>query len=504
MRTGVLAAALSLVAATGCRPEVPARTVVLSLPYDLDSLEPGLRDRLSDFAILSNLYEPLVTTDAHLAVHPCLAERWENPDMTTWVFHLRKGVRFHDGREMTAVDVVYSFQRLFGERDLEARRHILTIQSVRPLAPDRVEIRTRTPLADFLNRIRFIHVVPAGAERATLRTAAVGTGPYRLDAHVPRREVALRRHDEYWGPRPAVGRAVIRLNRQADDALTDLAAGRADLVQANSPEAAGMGTKPGVAVRRISSIAVKLLFLDVTRERTAHVTGGKNPFRDRRVREAIHVALDRARLARRLASPALPAYQLVPPFIFGYHAGLPPVVPDPARARSLLAEAGYPGGFEATLHARQILADGAVALRDSLEEVGIRLNVRSLPEEEFFETTRVQGDFALALTRFGCPTGDAANFLDAGLHTFDPSRGYGQANAGGYSNPEVDRLIEESGRTLDPPPRRRTLERVMEVAMRDLPWIPLYVDEDVYVHRAGLAFEPRLDNYVIVSEIGLP
>lgn len=496
------ALAVALVLAPACRRAARPLELTLSLPYDLDSLEPGLRDRLSDFAVLSNFYEPLVTTDANLALRPCLAERWTNPDMTTWVFDLRRGVRFHDGRPLTARDVVATFRRLLDEPGrLEAARHIHAIESVRALADDRVEIRTRTPMADFLNRIRFIHVVPEGSTPEGLRSGAVGTGPYRLVSSSAGESVTLERFPGYWGTAPAVERAVVRLVRSPVDALADLLAGRSGFVQSSSKDALLAGSQPGFAVRRASSIAVKFLFFDVTSPRSPDVSGGVNPFRDRRVREAIHVGLDRARLVERLPAPALPAWQLVPPFIFGYSPHLPRPAADPEKARALLAEAGFPAGFPVVLRARRLLADAFEPLREGLEKIGIRADVRGMSEAEFFAESREAPGFTVALSRFGCPTGDAANFFDAGLHSRDAAGRWGRDNRGGYANAEVDRLIEEAAVTLQPELRRPLLERVMEIAVQDLPWVPLYVDEDVYVFRDDLDWQARLDSYVIVSEI---
>jgi len=501
-------AAAALLAGSVLLPSGPAAcrraptSLTLSLPYDLDGLEPGARDRLSDFAVLSNLYEPLVTTDPGLGTRPCLAERWTNPEVTRWVFHLRPGVRFHDGRPLTAADVVASFRRLLEKpAALEAARHILTIESVRALSARDVEIRTRTPMADFLNRVRFIHVVPASASGEDLRRRAVGTGPYRLRDYRPGVSLTLERNEDYWGPAPDLERAVLLLGRMPADALADLLSGRSGFVQSNSRDAVVAGGQPGFVVRKVSSIAVKFLVLDIGSARSPHVSGGINPFRDRRVREAIHVGLDRAALVEELPAPALPTFQLVPPFIFGYSPALPRPEPDRARARALLADAGWPDGFAVTLHARRLLGDAVGPLRTALGQIGIRVDARLLADPEFFAQTREGGGFALGLTRFGCPTGDAANFFDAGLHSRDRAGGWGRSNFGGYASPEVDRLLELATRTLLPEERRPLLERVMAIALTDLPWIPLYVDEDVYVHRAGFSWEPRLDNYVIVSEL---
>ncbi|MRR12129.1 hypothetical protein EG835_06600, partial [bacterium] len=479
---GVGLACLFLACAAPAPETPPEKTLTVSVPYDLDSLEPGRRDRLSDFAVLSNIYEPLVTTDARLSIVPGLATHWESPDEKTWVFHLRPLVRFHDGSPLTADDVVFSFRRLLDGRQLEARRHILAVEDVAQASGSSILIRLRTPLPDFLNRIRFIHVVRHGSTGEDLRLRPNGTGPFRLLSYRPETEVTFARNDGYWGQKTPFARAALRLNRTGSAVLADLTKGESGLIQANSMNAITYATaRPAVAVHRVPSITVKLLQLNVVSERTRWVSGGRNPFRDRRVREALHLALDRPRLAGMLQAPAIPAYQLVPPVIFGYDPGIPQPVPDLARARGLLAEAGWPKGFEVTLHARAIRSDGAEAVRQLLAEAGIRVKVHLLTEREFFEATEAaRPDFAMALSRFGCPTGDAAMLFDAGLHSLEPLEGYGPANAGGYASRDADELIEEAGRALHPAVRKETLQRLMRLAMIDLPWIPLYVEEEVY------------------------
>ncbi|MCC6133015.1 MAG: hypothetical protein IT186_24050 [Acidobacteria bacterium] len=498
--TGFLLVALL----SSCKRESPVRTLSLSLPYSLDSLEPGALDRLTDFAVLSNFYEPLVTTDSNLVIKPCLAERWENPDMQTWVFHLRPGVKFHNGRPLTAADVAFSIQRLFDDESLEARRHLFSIREVKAEGGLKVVIRTKTHLADFLNRIRFIHISPAGSSRQELRSQVNGTGPYRAKSYQPGEELTIVRNPTYWGPPPAIEQATLRLNRSPDKALEELTSGRSGFIQSNSVRALDAARlRKDLTVSEIQSIAVKLLYFDVASERNPLVKGGKNPFFVRRVREALNIGIDRAALTRRLPVPASPAFQLVPPFIFGHNASLKPPATDKARARALLAEAGFPNGFEVTFHARRLLADGAAAIQEELATLGIKTTLVLQSEEDFFETTRARPSFVMALTRYGCPTGDAANIFDSVLHTPDHTKGLGIVNSGGYANPEMDGLVEEAARQLQPSARRAVLERIMQIAMQELPWIPLYVDRDVYVYESDLDWRPRLDNYVIVSEIGL-
>lgn len=187
--------------------------------------------------------------------------------------------------------------------------------------------------------------LPMGTTKEQLEKQVIGTGPYRVESYRRGEELSIRRNPDYWGPRPAIEKATIRLNRSPDRALEEMVSGVSGFVQSNSLNALrATERRSGVTVAEIPSIAVKCLLFDVASEKTPLVKGGRNPFRDRRVREAIHLGIDRGKLVNGLPVPANPAVQLVPPFIFGFNNSLKPPQPDPARARGLLAQAGFPTG----------------------------------------------------------------------------------------------------------------------------------------------------------------
>ncbi|HMM36692.1 MAG TPA: ABC transporter substrate-binding protein, partial [Thermoanaerobaculia bacterium] len=317
-RLAFLAAAIPLALVSCGRPGAVERPYVISVPYDLDSLDPGHRNRLSDFSLLASFYEPLVVTDANLSARPALAHRWSNPDALTWTFELRPGVRFHDGSLLGAEDVVWSFDRLRAEPGLELAGHVSAIDSVRAIGERTVELRARQPGAILLNKLRFILVVRRGETGPMLRGRVNGTGPYRLAKLQPGREMRLERNEAYWGRRPALREVRLLLNRSPAEALEDLLSGRSDFVQSNAKATEeSLRGRSGFEVRRHGSVSVKFLFIALNRAAPKDVDGGKNPFRDVRVRRAVSLAIDRAELARRLSAPAIPTSQLVPPGIFG-------------------------------------------------------------------------------------------------------------------------------------------------------------------------------------------
>lgn len=476
-------------------------TLRVSVPHEVVELDPHAKNQLASFSIVSQIYEPLVTTDASMQIQPCLASRWENPDPSTWVFHLRENVRFHDGKIFDAEDVVFTLDRLLRKPDLEMSGYLLYIDSVSALDPHTVRIRTTKPLAVLLNKLRFISIVPKGATREALNARPDGTGAYRLAGWAPGRMLRLVRNDDYWGAKPAFRRVTFRLDRTPEEALSDLLAGRSDMAQCNSKKlGAALAGKPRYRTFRKTSIFVKYLGYDFGHDAPEGVEPRPNPFRKLLVREAMNVAIDRRRLIASLPYEAVPATQLVPPFIFGFNPRIGEAPFDPARARALLAEAGMAGGITAPLLTRKLFADPAANVAAQLRDVGIRLDLRVVSDPDFFAIANA-GRSPLHLSRFGCLTGDISDILDNVLHSLDPGRHFGIHNYVGYSNPDVDRAIEASAEMQGINARRDALQKVEQTLVDDLVWIPLYVDDDDYAIDGRLSWQPRNDGLILASEI---
>lgn len=498
---GIAAGALLLAGGACARRQTPV-SLAISVPWEIDTLDPHARDRLGSSAVCANLYEPLVALDAEMGIRPALAERWDTPDLLTWVFHLRRGVRFHGGRELTAADVVGTFDRLRADPALACGIYLAQIDTYRALDERTVEVRTRRPLGVLLNKLAKVYVVPGDAG-AAIASRPDGTGPYRLAGFVPGR-VELERNESYWGPRPDVARATLLLERSDGQAAADFDAGRADLVQCPSRELlAGLAARDDVTVSRRPELFVKYLSFDVARETTPFVPGRPNPFLSRAVREAISLGLDRKALVAGLPTHAVPARQLVPPSIFGYDPSLPEPVHDPSRALRLLQEAGFPNGFDVTLHTRTRWAEVGRLIARLLAPIGVRVTVAELPEAEFFESA-AKGGLSFYFASFGCASGDASDLLDAAFRTPDAARRLGTSNYGGFSDPALEAAIERSAEILESVDRRSALWAIFRKISSEHVWIPLYVDENAYAVRKPFQFHPRANSYVLAADVFLP
>lgn len=484
----------------GERPSVKARELTLSVSFELTSLDPHLHNRLASYSVLQHAYEALVAADREMTIRPALAVRWENPDQLTWVFHLRRDAVFHDGTPLTARDVEATFQRLLAKPDLGASGYVVNISRVKALGDHVFELHTKTPMAVLLNKLRFVLITKAGAPPESLNGTLVGTGPYALESFEPGTRIVFRRNDAYWGEKPAASRVTLLLGRTTEAAFEDARSGRADVVQ-TGPRVVGENAVSGYRTVRQSGIFVKSLGFELTPLHGEKDERRNNPFRDVRVRRAASLAIDRKALLKDLGLAGAPASQIVPSFIFGYNPDLPQLGYDPAKARALLAEAGHQGGIDVTLHARRLLGETATKVGVLLTTVGIRTTVVVLPDAEYFDvvTSRKTQFF---LSRYGCPTGDASDLLDNFVHSSEQESRWGSSNSGQYSNPKLDTLIEESLSVLDMGRRGPLLQRIMAIVMDDLGWVPLYIDDEVYLVREGVVFPPRNDNYVLAQDMG--
>ena len=495
--------ALCCVAWAGCaRAPRPVDSIAISVPYEISSLDPHVKNTVSDFAVASQFYEPLVTTDAAMQLHPCLARLWENPDPSTWVFHLQKNARFHDGRPLRAQDVVFSIRRLLDSPGLEITGYVLHVKDVVAEDPLTVKVRTMGPVSVLLNKLRFVLVVPEGSTAAELARRPNGTGPYSLAETSVGGTLRLIRNELYWGRRPLLRRVDFLLNRRPDQAASDLLTGRSQLAQvgARRLEKSLAEQSQRIELLRQPNIFLKYIGFDLAHEITPFTQVRPNPFRNRLVRQAVHLGIDRSRLVQGLSTDAIPARQPVPSAIFGFNPQIPEPLYDPRKARLLLKEAGLPNGLAATLHVRRIFAEAAELVRDQLRGAGFDLTVQPLGDPEFLELAKKRG-LSLFLSRFGCPTGDASDVLDNAFHSTDSGLHAGVQNYAGFASPAVDRAIEESSAVESLFERRAALERIMAMLMDELVWVPLYVDQDVYAIDRGFSWRPRSDSFVLAAEI---
>lgn len=499
-RARAFVASWALALSTACAGGPASDRLAIALPAGPFTISPQSAGEEFSISILSNVYESIVDLGPDLVLRPGLAESWQNPDDSTWVFALRPGARWHDGEPVRAAQVIESLERT--RQDASSRRRIELAAVARMEAPDdrTVVVHTSEPLGHLANRLANVPVWRPGARP---EDPALGSGPYRVRTWTPGGDTVLQAFDGFDGGRPSLREVVFRAVPEAAQRMRLLRAGEVQLVVDAPPDEMGaLRDDPRLTGVSRKGARVVLLAVDCARARTPYADAPRNPFADVRVRTALSAAIDREALVRgplrRLASIV---DQVIGPEVFGYHDSLPPVAHDPERARALLAEAGFPDGFSVDLDFPIGKYRGAelvaAELVRQLLPVGIRLRLRPQAPEAFFDRI-ARRDTSLYLIGWIGTSGDAGPSYEYLLHT--ARGGFGRDNGGGYSEPELDRLVEQA-RPLGPTDRLPLLRRVAEIVHRDKPVVPLYRAADVYALDRRLEFTPRLDRRIRAAEI---
>jgi peptide/nickel transport system substrate-binding protein len=482
---------------------------------DTATMDPHGSTETNTLGTILNIYEGLVRRGPSMAIEPSLAESWTLVEPTRWRFKLRH-TRFADGTPFTADDVLFSFQRANGPIS-EAKPAVRSIKQVEVVAPDTVDIVTAEPTPTLLAEICNFFIMSRawatahqseapfnptrnqGTENWATRHAN-GTGPYMLESYGAGQGVVLLENPAWWDKRTGnVTRAT--LSQVGNDAtrVAALLSGSLDLIIPVPEQAAGqIAARPEFKVLRGARLAVMYIGMDQARPQLLYsdVTG-RNPFADLRVRQAVGLAIDTQALRTVvLRNSVLPAGSLIPEGVEGFAAGMDkPAQPDPEQARKLLAEAGYPSGFGATLDCTndQYPSDEAIctAIVPMLARVGIRATPRIESRARFFP--RVTGkDTSMYIMAWYAPTLDAHHILYNTYQT--PTKTDGLWNATGYSDPKLDALIQSIAAEMDPAKRRALIAEANRIVTAAAVYVPLYQLSLVWAARANVALVTRPDN----------
>jgi len=350
----------------------------------------------------------------------------------------------------------------------------------------------------------------SGPEDFDSGKAMVGTGPFRFVRFARGDRIELARNDAYWGTKPAWERVAFRIVPTDPARLAGLLSGELDAIE-QVPTADLPRIRRDARLNTVQKVSWRTIFfyLDQHRDRapgladTAGVPLARNPFRDLRVRRALSKAIDRQAIAERLMDgAAIPASNLVSPPVFGYAPDLKPEPYDREGAKRLLAEAGYPEGFAMTLSAtnNRYVNDEQIAqaVAQMLARAGVRARVETLPLNAYLPKGR-KGEFAFAMFGWGSFSADLA--LRALVATPDPDKGFGAFNWSGYSNRDIDALLERAFASVDEKRREALARDAMRLAMRDHAVIALHHQVAAWAMRKPLAYVPRTDEFTLAHQI---
>lgn len=522
MRRFGLAAAAALMALglAAAPPAAEARTVRWSASGDPNTMDPHSQNLGTVTMVLQQIYDPLIGRNADLTLRPGLATRWEQVEPNRWRFTLRQGVRFHEGEAFTADDVVFSITRAL-QPTSNFGIFVDTVDRAEKVDDFTVDVVTKVADPILPNKFASVYVMSrawserhnatrpqntrAREEMHTVRNTN-GTGAFRLAAREPDVRTVLRRNDAWFGwretdtPQGNVTEIVFRPIGSDATRVAALLSGEVDFVlDPPLQDLARLRAAGNIRVLEGPEVRTIFLAMDTHRDELLYSdVRGRNPFKDLRVRQALYHAIDIQAIHRTtMRGQSIVTGTLFPPQVNGYVAEEDVRLPyDPARARALLAEAGYAGGFGVTLDCsnNRYINDDQIcqAIAAMWSRVGVRTQLRLQPLANFFPQIQ-RDDTSVYMLGWGVPTLDALYSFQSLLATRNGAQGDGIWNYGRYSNPAMDALIQrmkvESG-----PARAAAVREALRLYREDVPHIPLHHQMIPWAMRSNFAIPHAANN----------
>jgi peptide/nickel transport system substrate-binding protein len=504
----ILAAALGATSAT-------AVTFKFADQGDATSMDPYALNETLQLNITGDMYEPLVGRGKQLQLEPLLATSWNQTSPTVWRFNLRKGVKFHDGTPFTADDVIFSLQRARAESS-DVKTYVAPIKEIKKIDDNTIDIVTSEPfpiLPDTIgqwymmskswceknNATEPVDVRKGKENFATLK--ANGTGPFILKSREPGVRTVLVNNPNYWTKVDSnVTEAVFTPIKNDATRVAGLITGEIDMMEpVPLQDMDKLSSSGGLKVLQGPELRTIFLGMDQSRnELLFSDVKGKNPFKDKRVREAFYQAIDENAIAKTIMrGAATPSGLMVAPGINGYVKDLNKRLPyDPAAAKKLLAEAGYPNGFQVGMNCPndRYVNDAPIcqAIAAMLAKVDIKIDLMAETKATYFPKI-LSRNTSFYLLGWTPGSYDSHNAIFALMMSPGPT-GQGQFNLGSYSNPKVDELGNKIASEVDTKKRDSMIAELFKIHEDDIGHIPLHQQALAWGMKKNLDLVQLADN----------
>jgi peptide/nickel transport system substrate-binding protein len=483
-----------------------ASSIVIAVDSPPRTMNPHGSDADANLQVMANIFDGLMQRKAPKGeLVPALAERYEHPDLLTWKFYLRKGVKFHNGNPFTAQDVKFSFERLSNPEVSEFTTDGKAIASIEIVDDYTVVVKTKDPIPWFVHNLHQIFMMDKEStetrDPGEVGTKPIGTGAYKVVEWVKGSYVKFTANEDYWEGAPPIKNVELREIVESSTRFAAIASGQVELVS-------------GVPVELYDKV-VKDKNLEVVKipaRRAIFLALGNKPgtpTADIRVRKAISMAINEDEIIEKIMrGHASPAAQIVDPPTIGYNPALERLSYNPEMAKKLLKEAGYEKGFEVTLSGpndRYVMDEQiAEAVVKYLAKVGIKAKLDVKPKAIFFPEVTAGGKLEFYLIGWFDGTFDMGRTYFKLIHTRDKEKGFGQWNGTDFSDRDIDTLLASTAGMVDQEKRKKTLQDLNKLAMADrIAWIPLHYQQDIYALQKGkgIKFTPRPDRWIVYKEI---
>lgn len=472
-----------------------ALEITIARAFDVNGLDPGFLTENAQ--VVDNIFDTLVKRDENEQLVPGLATSWSQVDENTWEFKLRENVQFTNGEPFNAEAVKYSIDRVLNpDNNAPTSGYISTIQEVQVVDEHTVHVITKNPdplVPTRFNRYPTEIVPPKYVEEVGQEQFAqkpIGTGPYKFVEWNKGSSVVLEANADYWNGEPEVKKVTFRSIPEASTRVSALLNSEVDLITAVAPEdrekIEGSSSANLSAVERAGNTVYVGFKTDI------------EPFNNQKVRQALNYAIDTQSIVDNvLRGAAVQTESLIGPKDFGYAGEFDTYGYDPEKAKQLLAEAGYPDGFSATLDTVNWYiknTDVAQVIAEQLKAIGVNITVNNV-ESSVYRTLVPSGEqnsmYVLGWSSTNTLDADAAIY--AILHSGE--------SYSTYNNPEVDAKLEEARGTTDEERRKTLYKEIQEIVLEDAPRIFLYQENQYYGVSNKLNWEGRIDGSIPVVTI---
>jgi peptide/nickel transport system substrate-binding protein len=493
-----------------------AKPFVYANQGDTLSMDPHMLNEALLLNFTGNVYESLVGRGKKLQLEPELATAWKQTAPTVWRFSLRKGVKFHDGSAFSADDVLFSYERSRSEGS-DMKTYVGLIKEIRKIDSHTVDIATTEPfpiLPDVLTLWRIMSkswceknnaVRPVDVRKGTenyASTHASGTGPFMLKSRQPGVRTVLVPNPNWWGkPEHNLTEATFMPIANAATRVAALISGEIDMMEP-VPLQDVQRVRNDPRLKIMQGPELRIIFLGMDQKRDALLYSsvkGKNPFKDRRVRQAFYQAIDiEAIKTRIMRGAATPTALMVASGVNGYDARLDRRLPyDPGEAKKLLAQAGYPNGFTVTMNCPndRYVNDAEIcqAVAVMLARIGVKIDLAAETKATYFPKV-LSRDTSFYLIGWAPGTYDSHNPLYSLMST-PGEGGQGQFNLGAYSNPRVDELTRAIASETDAAKRQAMISEAFKLHAADIGHLPLHQQMLTWGMKRNVELVQRADNF---------
>ena len=483
-----------------CNKEVEKKeikdTIVIAQGADAKSLDPHASNDSPSTKIRMQIFEPLLKLDADANPQPCLAESWEREDETSIIFHIRKGVKFHNGDEMKASDVKFSIDRALASP--EFHEVLGGITKVEVLDDYTVKLTTEKPMAAILNNLSHDCIVVLSEKYVKengdkIGQNPMGTGPYKFVSWESGDKVVLEAFPDYWRGEAPVKNVIFRNVVEETNRTIGLETGEIDIIY-------DVGSMDKNKIKEDGRF--NLIEAPQARVEYLGFNVKKKPYDNPKVREAISYALDQKPIIDTVyLGAAEPATSIIGPKIL-YSVEVEKFTQDIEKAKELLKEAGYPDGFKAKLWTSDNPArrDMAVIIQDQLKQIGIDVTIETLEWGAYLDGTG-RGDQEMYLLGWTTVTRDP----DYGIAELTSTETQGNAgNRSFYSNPKLDKLLKAGKIEMDPEKRRAIYKEAQEIIRKDIPmYMILYPTQAVATQKNIKGFKLGTMNSYEIYEVSI-